>query len=154
MLEITDIDLELHILFLAFRNTFLNPNHRETTQHLMSRLMTEYPHIFQTTIKISYTITSLKRDGLVAEELVFDREAYRKCLEKQQAEHPRMSRKRLEKECLRKVGYSGVLKLTEAGVIHYCERVLKHLDQTSTAKTNKAIINVCREYKTEAENVK
>jgi hypothetical protein len=120
----------------------------------MSRLMTEYPHIFPNTIKISYTITSLKREGYIAEELVFDREAYSKCLEKLLTEHPRMSRKRLEKECLRRVGYSGVLKLTEIGIIYYCEKVLKHLDPTSTSRTNKAIINVCREYKTEAENVK
>jgi formiminotetrahydrofolate cyclodeaminase len=143
-----DIDLRQHILFVSFRNKFIEPSSPESTQELIARLMVDYPHIFQTSVKISYTIAALKTEGLIYEQQQLDTEAYNKCLDSMKQQHPRMSEARIRKECLRKIGYKSILMPTELGVIEYCSKVMPYVKERTT-KTNVIIIDVCKTYKGE-----
>lgn len=143
-----ELDLEHHIFFIAFRNKFLTPQDPISTQELISRLMVDYPHIFPSSVKISYTIAALKTEGLIYEQQQLDTEAYNKCLENMRQQHPRMSEVRIKKECLKKLGYRSILMPTELGVIEYCSKVMPYIKERTT-KTNTIILDVCKTYKTE-----
>jgi hypothetical protein len=140
-----DIDLEQHILFTAFKNKFIAPQDPISTQQLIGRLMTEYPHIFQTSLKISYAISTLKNEGLIYEEQRIDKEAYEKCLEEMKQQHRRMSEDNITRKCLKRVGYKSILMPTELGVVEFCSRVSKYITERAT-KTNIIIIDVCKTY--------
>jgi hypothetical protein len=140
-----DIDLRQHILYLAFRNKFIEPRAPTTTQELIARLMTEYPHVFPSSVKISYTIAALKTEGLIYEQQQLDTESYNKCLESMRQKHPKMGEERLRRECLKKLGYRSILMPTELGVIEYCSRVMPYIKERTT-KTNIIIIDVCKTY--------
>jgi len=141
-----EIDLEHHILYIAFKNKFIEPRAPESTQELIARLMVDYPHIFQSSVKISYTIATLKTEGLIYEQQELDVEAYNKCLDSMKQQHPRMNEARVRKECLKKIGYKSILMPTELGIIEYCSRVKPYVKEKTT-KTNIIIIDVCKTYK-------
>jgi hypothetical protein len=143
-----DIDLEHHLLYISFRNKHIHPEDPVSTQQLISRLMTEYPQVFQSSAKISYTIATLKTQGLIYEQQQLDAESYNKCIEETKQHHPRMGEQRIRKECLRKTGYKSVLMPTELGVIEFCSRV-KPCITGRTTKTNTVILDVCKTYKVE-----
>jgi len=147
-----DIDLEQHILFIAFKNKFIEPSSPESTQELIARLMVDYPHVFPSSVKISYAIAALKTEGLIEEQQLFDRAAYEKCLEETRQQHPRMSEQRLRRECLKKIGYRSILLPTELGVIEYCSRVKPYVKERTT-KTNIIILDVCKTYEVEGEQL-
>jgi hypothetical protein len=140
-----EIDLEHHLLFIAFRNKFITPQDPISTQQLIARLMTEYPHIFQTSIKISYTIASMKTQGLIYEEFKFDSESLQKCLEETRQQHPKMKDSSVKKECYKKVGMRGIILPTEEGIVEYCSRVRPYITGRST-KTNIIILDTCKTY--------
>jgi len=140
-----NIDLEHHLLFIAFKNKFITPQDPVTTQELISRLMVDYPHVFPSSVKISYAIAALKTEGLIYEQQQLDTESYNKCLEETRQKHPRMSEARVRKECLKKIGYKSILMPTELGIIEYCSRVMPYLKDRST-RTNIIIIDVCKTY--------
>jgi len=143
-----EIDLEHHLLFIAFKNKYIDPRSPISTQELISNLMINYPYVFQSSLKISYTISTLKTEGLVYEKQELDVEAYNKCVEDIKQKHKRMSEDRIRKECLRKLGYRSIILPTEAGVIEFCNRVSKYVKDRAT-KTNIIIIDVCKTYKGE-----
>ena len=147
-----DIDLEQHLLFIAFKNKFITPQDPESTQELISRLMVEYPQTFPSSLKISYAITALKTEGLIEEQQLFDRAAYEKCIENMKTQHPRMSEARVRRECLKKIGYRSILTPTELGVIEYCSRVKPYVKERTT-KTNIIILDVCKTYEVEGEQL-
>jgi hypothetical protein len=140
-----DIDLRQHILFMSFRNKFIEPRAPESTQELIARLMVDYPHVFQSSVKISYTIAALKTEGLIYEQQQLDVEAYNKCLDSMKQQHPRMGEQRIRKECLKKIGYRSILMPTELGVIEYCSRVKPYITERTT-KTNIIILDTCKTY--------
>jgi hypothetical protein len=140
-----EIDLELHLLYTAFKNKFITPEDPTTTQQLVSRLMTEYPHIFQTSLKISYAISTLKNEGLIYEEQRIDKAAYEKCLEEMREKHKRMSEDNITRKCLKRLGYKSILMPTELGIIEYCSRVSKYIKDRAT-KTNIIILDTCKTY--------
>jgi ribosomal protein S8 len=166
-----EIDLPHHILFIAFKNKFITPKDPTTTQELISRLMTEYPHIFPNSTKISYTIAMMKTEGYVAEKQVIDKEGYEKCIKEYLAEHPKASENRARKECVRKLGYKSILYITEGGVVEYCGRVKPYVRGAVTAvrvadattgaerkilrgpRVNLKILEVCDTYRAEGEAV-
>jgi hypothetical protein len=143
-----DIDLRQHLLFISFRNKFITPQDPTTTQELIARLMTDYPHVFPNSTKISYAIAALKTEGLIYEQQQLDVESYNRCIEQTRQQHPRMSEQRIRKECLRKIGYKSILLPTELGIIEYCSRVKPYVKERTT-KTNVIIIDVCKTYKGE-----
>lgn len=143
-----EIDLEHHLLFIAFKNKFIDPQFPISTQQLISRLMVEYPHIFPSSIKIMYAIASMKTQGLIYEEHVIDKEGLQKCLEDMKTQHPKMGEARIKKECYKKLGLKGILLPTEAGIIEYCSRVKPYITGRTT-KTNIIITDVCKTYKGE-----
>jgi hypothetical protein len=143
-----EIDLEHHILYLAFRNKFIESSNQESTQELIARLMVDYPNVFPSSLKISYTIATLKTEGLIYEQQQLDVKAYNKCLEETKQQHPRMGEARVRKECLKKLGYKSILMPTELGIIEYCSRVKPYVKERTT-KTNVIIIDVCKTYKGE-----
>jgi hypothetical protein len=145
-----DIDLEQHLLFIAFKNKFITPGDQESTQQLISRLMTDYPHVFPSSLKISYAISTLKNEGLIYEEQRIDKEAYEKCLEEMKQQHPKMKESNVKKECYKKVGVKGIILPTEAGIIEFCMRVKPYVREPST-KTNLRILEVCSTYQVEGE---
>jgi hypothetical protein len=146
-----EINLELHILFTAFKNRFITPQDPTSTQELISRLMTEYSHIFPNSTKISYTIAMMKTEGYVTEKQILDTESYEKCIKEYLARHPRASENRARKACVRKLGgYKSILYITEGGVIDYCGRVKPYVREPAT-RVNLKILEVCRTYKTEEE---
>jgi hypothetical protein len=145
-----DIDLEHHILFIAFKNKFIDPQFPISTQQLISRLMVEYPHIFPSSVKVMYAIASMKTQGLIYEEHIIDKEGLQKCLEDMKREHPKMGESRIKKECYKKLGLKGILLPTEAGIIEYCSRVKPYITGRTT-KTNIIILDVCSTYKMEGE---
>jgi len=147
-----EIDLEQHLLFIAFKNKFITPQDPESTQELIARLMVDYPNVFQSSVKISYTIAALKTEGLIEEQQLFDRAAYEKCLEETRQQHPRMSEARVRKECLKKVGYRSILMPTELGIIEYCSRVKPYVRERTT-KTNIIILDTCKTYEVEGEQL-
>ena len=110
--------------------------------------MINYPHIFQSSLKISYTISMLKTDGLIYENQVLDVEAFNKCVEDTKQKHKRMGEDRVKKECLRKLGYKSIILPTELGVIEFCNRVSKYITDRVT-KTNTIILDVCKTYQTQ-----
>jgi len=61
-------------------------------------LLVEYPHIFPSSVKIFYTIKLLKQEGLVTEEVVFDKEEYEKCMKTMQQQHRRMDPSKMEQK--------------------------------------------------------
>jgi hypothetical protein len=141
-----DIDLEHHLLYISFRNKFIEPREPISTQQLISRLMTEYPHVFQSSVKISYAIATLKTEGLIYERQQLDAEAYKKCLEENKQQHPKMGEARIKKECLKKLGYKSILMPTETGIIEYCSRVKQYIKERTT-KTNTIILDSCSTYR-------
>ncbi|MFZ8788687.1 MAG: hypothetical protein ACO2OZ_03350 [Acidilobaceae archaeon] len=143
-----EIDLEHHILYIAFKNKFIEPKDPISTQQLISRLMTDYPNVFPSSVKISYAIATLKTEGLIYEQQQLDTEAYNKCIDFMKQQHPRMGEARVRKECLKKIGYRSILLPTELGVIEYCSRVMPYVKERTT-KTNTIILDVCSTYKTE-----
>jgi hypothetical protein len=145
-----EIDLRQHILFIAFRNMFIDPKTPITTQELIAKLMTEYPHVFLSSTKISYMIASLKTEGIIYEQQELDKESFTKCLEETKQQHPRMGEARVRKECLKKIGYRSILLPTELGVIEYCSRVMPYIKERTT-KTNVIILDVCKTYKVEGD---
>jgi hypothetical protein len=142
-----EIDLEHHILFIAFKNKYIDPRSPISTQELISNLMINYPYVFQSSLKISYAISTLKTEGLVYEKQELDVEAYNKCVEDMKQKHKRMGEDRIRKECLRKLGYRSIILPTEAGVIEFCSRVSKYITDRTT-KTNIIILDVCKTYQT------
>jgi hypothetical protein len=140
-----DIDLRQHILFIAFRNKFIETRAPTTTQELISRLMVDYPHVFQNSVKISYTIAALKTEGLIYEQQQLDTESYNRCIEETKQQHPKMGEARVRKECLKRIGYRSILLPTELGVIEYCSRVKPYVKERTT-KTNVIILDVCKTY--------
>jgi hypothetical protein len=112
--------------------------------------MTEYPHTFPNSTKISYTIAALKTEGLIEERQQLDTESYNKCLESMKQQHPKMGEQRIRKECLKKLGYKSILLPTELGVIEFCSRVKPYIKDRST-RTNTIIIDVCKTYKAEGD---
>jgi hypothetical protein len=140
-----DIDLRQHILYLAFRNKFIEPRAPATTQELIARLMVDYPHVFPTSVKISYTIAALKTEGLIYEQQQLDTESYNKCLDSMKQQHPRMGEARVRKECLKRLGYKSILMPTELGVIEYCSGVKPYITERTT-KTNIIILDTCKTY--------
>jgi hypothetical protein len=113
--------------------------------------MTEYPHLFPNSTKISYTIAMMKTEGYVTEKQILDTESYEKCIKEHLARHPRASENRARKECVRKLGgYKSILYITEGGVIDYCERVKPYVREPATW-VNLKILEVCGTYKTEGE---
>jgi hypothetical protein len=140
-----DIDLEQHILYLAFRNKFIDPQNPISTQQLIARLMVEYPHIFLSSVKISYTIAALKTEGLIYEQQQLDVEAYNRCIEETRQQHPKMKEINIKKECLKRIGYRSILMPTELGVIEFCSKV-KHYVKERTTKTNIIILDTCKTY--------
>jgi hypothetical protein len=149
-MTLPEIDLTQHILFTAFRNKYIAPKEPTTTQQLISKLMTEYSHVFPNSGKISYTIATLKNNGLIYEEQWLDEEAFNKCVEEMWQKHPKMGEQRVRSECLKKIGYRSVLLPTEGGVIEFCMKVKPYLTGRTTA-TNKRILDVCENYKAEGE---
>jgi hypothetical protein len=148
-----EIDLRQHLLFVAFKNKFIEPSSPESTQELISRLMVEYPNSFPSSVKISYTIAALKNEGLVEEDRqLLDQKEYERCIESMKQQHPRMSEQRIRKECLKRVGYRSIILPTEAGIIEFCSRVKPYLTDRST-RTNSRILDVCETYKTEGEQL-
>jgi hypothetical protein len=145
-----EIDLEQHILYIAFRNKFIEPSSPVTTQELAARLMVEYPQTFPNSIKIMYTIAAMKMEGLIDEQQQFDKIAFEKCLEEMKQQHPKMKESNVRKECYKKIGVRGVILPTEAGVIEFCSRVKPHLTGRST-RTNSRILDVCETYRVEGE---
>ena len=145
-----EIDLEHHILYIAFKNKFIDPQFPISTQQLISRLMVEYPHIFPNSTKIMYAIASMKTQGLIYEEHQIDQEGLQKCLEEIKQQHPKMGEARIKKECYKKLGLKGILLPTELGIVEYCSRV-KHYITGRTTKTNIVILDVCKTYKMEGE---
>jgi hypothetical protein len=141
-----ELDLEHHLLFVAFKNKFIEPRDQISTQQLISRLMVEYPHIFPSSIKIMYAIASMKTQGLIYEEHVIDKEGLQKCMDEMKTQHPRMSEAKIKKECYKKLGLKGVILPTEAGIIEYCSRVMPYIKDRST-RTNIIILDVCKTYK-------
>ena len=135
-----EVDLPLHLLYVGFYNRFINPNNPISTQELMVRLMVSYPHIFQTSLKITYAIKNLKTAGYLVEGVDIDKEAYEKCVETMKEKHSRKAESRVRTECMGKVGYRAILIITETGVAYYCERAKKVL------ASNKHVERVCREY--------
>ena len=142
-----EIDLEQHLLYVAFRNKFIEPQNPVTTQELIAKLMVEYPKTFPSSIKIMYTVTSMKMAGLIEEELRFDKQEYEKCLEETRREHPKMKESNIKKECYKKVGVKGVILPTEAGAIEFCSRDKPYLVGRTTP-ANKRILDVCESYDT------
>jgi hypothetical protein len=140
-----DIDLRQHILFIAFKNKFIEPRAPESTQELIARLMVDYPNVFPSSLKISYTIAALKTEGLIYEQQQLDTEAYNKCLDSMKQQHPRMGEQRMRKECLKKLGYKSILMPTELGVIEFCSRVKPYITERTT-KTNIIILDTCKTY--------
>jgi hypothetical protein len=145
-----EIDLEHHLLYISFRNKFIEPREPISTQQLISRLMTDYPHVFQSSVKISYAIATLKTEGLIYEQQQLDAEAYKKCLGETKQQHPKMGEARIKKECLKRIGYRSILLPTELGVIEYCSRVKGYITGR-TAKTNIVILDACSTYRVEGE---
>jgi hypothetical protein len=145
-----DIDLEQHILFIAFKNKFIEPRAPTTTQELIARLMVDYPNVFPSSVKISYTIAALKTEGLIYEQQQLDTESYNKCLEETRQQHPKMKENNIKRECLKRIGYRSILLPTELGVIEYCSKVMPYIKERTT-KTNIIILDVCSTYKTEGE---
>jgi hypothetical protein len=145
-----EIDLEHHLLFIAFKNKFITPQDPESTQQLISRLMVEYPNIFPNSTKIMYAIASMKTQGLIYEEMKIDNEGLQKCMDEMKQKHPKMGEQRIKKECYKKLGLKGVILPTELGIIEYCSRVMPYLKDRST-RTNIIIIDVCKTYKAEGE---
>jgi hypothetical protein len=143
-----EIDLEHHLLYIAFKNKFIEPRDQISTQQLISRLMVEYPHIFPNSTKIMYAIASMKTQGLIYEEHQIDKEGLQKCLEETRQQHPKMGEARIKKECYKKLGLKGILLPTEAGIIEYCSRVKGYITGRTT-KTNTIILDVCSTYKVE-----
>jgi hypothetical protein len=143
-----EIDLEHHILFIAFKNKFIDPQDPVTTHELIARLMVEYPHIFQSSVKIMYAIASMKTQGLIYEEHQIDKEGLEKCIEETRQQHPKMSEARIKKECYKKLGLKGILLPTEIGIIEYCSKVMNYVKERTT-KTNVIILDVCKTYKGE-----
>jgi len=143
-----ELDLEHHLLFVAFRNKFITPQDPTTTQELIARLMVEYPHIFPSSTKILYAIASMKTQGLIYEEHVIDREGLEKCMEEMKIRHPKMGEARIKKECYKKLGLKGVILPSEAGIIEYCSKVNPYI-AGKTTKTNIIILDVCKTYKGE-----
>jgi hypothetical protein len=143
-----DLDLEHHILYISFKNKFLEPKDPISTQQLISRLMVEYPHIFPSSVKILYAIASMKTQGLIYEEHVIDREGLQKCLEEMKTQHPKMKESNIKKECYKKLGLKGIILPTEAGIIEYCSRVKPYIVGRTT-KTNIIILDMCKTYKAE-----
>jgi hypothetical protein len=141
-----DIDLEHHLLYTAFKNKFITPKDQESTQQLISRLMVEYPHVFQTSLKISYTISMLKTERLIYEHQQLDVEAYNKCVEDMKQKHRRMGEDKIRKMCLKKLGYRSVILPTEPGIIEFCSRTSRYIISRAT-KTNTIILDVCKTYK-------
>jgi hypothetical protein len=140
-----ELDLEHHILYTAFKNKFITPEDPTTTQQLIARLMTEYPHIFQTSIKISYTIASMKTQGLIYEEFKIDNEGLQKCVEETRQQHPKMKDSNIRKECYRKLGLKAIIQPTEEGIVEYCSRVRQYVKDRTT-KTNIIILDTCKTY--------
>jgi hypothetical protein len=140
-----DIDLEQHILFVAFKNKFITPQDQESTQQLISRLMVDYPQVFTSSLKISYAISMLKTEGLIYEEQRLDKEAYERCIEDMKQKHPKMREESIRTKCLRKLGYKSILMPTELGVIEFCSRAKRYIKERTT-KTNIIIIDVCKTY--------
>jgi hypothetical protein len=143
-----DLDLEHHLLYTAFRNKFIEPRDPISTQQLISRLMTEYPHIFPSSVKVMYAIATTKSQGLIYEEQVIDKEGLQKCMEETRQQHPKMKEINIKKECYKKLGLKGILLPTEAGIIEYCSRVKPYI-KARTTKTNIIILDVCSTYKME-----
>jgi hypothetical protein len=143
-----ELDLEHHILYISFKNKFLEPRVPTTTQELIARLMVEYPQVFPSSVKISYTIAALKTEGLIYEQQQLDTESYNKCIEETRQQHPRMSEVRVRKECLKRIGYKSILLPTELGIIEYCSRVKPYVKERTT-RTNIIILDVCSTYKME-----
>ena len=144
-----DIDLEQHLLFIAFKNKFIEPKYPTSTQQLISKLMIEYPQVFPSSTKILYTIASMKAQGLIYEEQQIDKEGLEKCIEETKQQHPRMKETTIKKECYKKLGLKGVILPTEAGIIEFCSRVKGYIVGRTT-KTNIIIADVCSTYKTES----
>jgi len=138
----SEIDLPLYLLYVAFYNRFINPQNPISTQELMVRLMVSYPHVFHTSLKITYAIKNLKTAGYIVEGVDIDKEAYEKCVETAKEKHPRKSESKIRTECMGKVGYRAILLITETGVAEYCDKVKKVL------VSNRHIERVCREYET------
>jgi hypothetical protein len=142
-----EIDLEQHLLFVAFKNKFIEPSSPESTQELIARLMVEYPSTFPNSTKIMYAIAAMKMEGLIEEQQQFDKAAFEKCLEETRQQHPKMKDSNIRKECYKKVGVRGILLPTEAGVIEYCSRVKPYLTGRTT-RTNSKILDICETYET------
>jgi len=140
-----EIDLEQHLLFIAFKNKHIDPRNPVSTQELISNLMIDYPYIFQSSLKISYTIAMLKTEGLIYEHQLLDVEAYNKCVEDIKQKHKRMGEDKIRKTCLKKLGYKSIILPTEPGVIEFCNRVSKYVKDRAS-KTNTIIIDVCKTY--------
>ena len=143
-----ELDLEHHLLFIAFKNKFITPQDPVTTQELISRLMVEYPNTFPSSIKILYAIASMKTQGLIYEEMKIDSEGLQRCMDDMKTQHPKMGEQRIRKECYKKLGLKGILLPTEAGVIEFCSRVKPYIAWRTT-KTNVIILDVCKTYKGE-----
>jgi hypothetical protein len=143
-----DLDLEHHLLFVAFKNKFITQKDPTSTQQLTSKLMVEYPHVFPSSVKIMYAIASMKNQGLIYEEFKVNDEELQKCLEDMKQQHPKMSEARVKKECYKQVGLKGIILPTEAGIIEYCSRVKPYVKDRTT-KTNVIITDVCKTYKAE-----
>jgi hypothetical protein len=143
-----ELDLEHHLLFVAFKNKFITPENPESTQELIARLMVEYPHVFPSSVKVMYAIATLKTEGLIYEEHQIDKEGLEKCIEETRRQHPRAKDTTIKKECYKKLGLKGILLPTEAGIIEYCSRVKGYLKERTT-KTNIIITDVCKTYKGE-----
>jgi len=141
-----ELDLEHHLLFIAFKNKFIEPSNPESTQQLISRLMVEYPNTFPSSIKILYAIASMKTQGLIYEEMKIDSEGLQKCMDEMKTQHPKMGEQRIKKECYKRLGLKGVILPTEAGIIEYCNRVKPYIAGRTT-KTNIIITDVCKTYK-------
>ena len=110
--------------------------------------MINYPHVFQSSLKISYTISMLKTEGLIYENQMLDVEAFNKCVEDMKQKHKKMGEDKIRKECLRKLGYKSIILPTEPGVVEFCNRVLKYITDRVT-KTNTIILDVCKTYQTQ-----
>jgi hypothetical protein len=133
-----ELDLEHHLLFIAFKNKFITPQDPISTQQLISRLMIEYPHIFTSSVKIMYAIASMKNQGLIYEEFKVNDEELQKCLENMRQQHPKMKDSNVKRECYKQVGLKGIILPTELGIIEYCSRVKPYI-----------ITDVCKTYKVE-----
>jgi hypothetical protein len=146
-MTLPEIDLERHVLYIAFYNTHINPEYPITTQSMAADLLISYPHVFPNSTKIFYTIKLLKQEGLVVEETVFNKEEYEKCMQTMQQQHRRMTPENMDRKCRELAGLKGVLKLTEYGRVVYCMSVAPYLAGPSTP-TNRKILHVCGGYQT------